>query len=67
MDKEVARQLLPIVNDHVTMGIIQQYINSRIEALRDTLEQVESAEARGAIRELRRFVNLRDEAIKNSR
>jgi hypothetical protein len=64
--KQLARRMLPLVNDVGLMDLLQEYVNYRIEKQRDILEVDLSPEARGAIRELRRFAKLRDEVIADS-
>jgi hypothetical protein len=68
MNKELSRNLLPLVNDHQTMVLLEEYVKARIEVLRDCLEHdTFSAESRGAIKELRRFFTLRDEVNSKSK
>ena len=62
MKRELAKFILPLVNDPIAMKELDAYVEYRIELHRDNLEHnVSPDESRGALRELRRFKNLRDE------
>lgn len=65
MKKELARKLLPLVNDREAMAQLEQYSASRIEFHRDQLEVGcgDVWSLRGAISELRRFKTLREEVL----
>lgn len=72
MNKEDWRKLLPLVNDYQDMEILIHYANKRIEQLHKdlespgcTLDQVRLIQ--GAIRELRRLMTLREEAISGAK
>ena len=66
MNKELAKQLLLFVNTPGNLETLQLYLNWRIEAQRDALEEnsVSSHFHQGALRELRRFSTLREDVIK---
>ena len=70
MDKQFFRSLLLLVNDKDQMERLDQYAQHRIEQHRDNLEKEKDRdrilEIQGAIKELRRFSTLRDEAIKGA-
>ena len=70
MNRDVARQLLLLVNDKEMMDRLQSYALARIEGLRGQLEiskdQDRIREIQGSIQELRRFSTLRDEAIRGA-
>jgi len=65
--KEVAKQLLPIVNVKKNTDALEVYMNHRIDELHKLLEQHEDIyninKAQGAIQEVRRLKTLRDEVI----
>ena len=67
MIKEVAKQLLPIVNVKKNTDALEVYMNHRIDELHKLLEQHEDmyniTKAQGAIQEVRRLKTLRDEVI----
>ncbi len=64
MDKNTARKLLPIVNDHVLMGILAEYAEARIAYFHKQMEHEADVKAsQGAIKELRRIATLRDEVV----
>lgn len=71
MDRLSYRKLLPLVNDYDQMERLTNYINHRIETLRDhmenTLEVDQIRASQGALKELRRFSTLRDEVLKGSK
>ena len=70
MNRDVARQLLLLVNDKEMMDRLMVYALARIEGLRGQLEiskdQDRIREIQGSIEELRRFATLRDEAIRGA-
>ena len=70
MNRDVARQLLLLVNDKEMMDRLTVYALARIEGLRGQLEiskdQDRIREIQGSIQELRRFATLRDEAIRGA-
>ena len=57
MDKQTFRALLPLVNDKAVMELLETCAKSRIEILRDQLEQTRHPErfreAQGALAEFR--------------
>ena len=67
MIKEVAKQLLPIVNVKKNTDALEVYMNHRIDELHKLLEQHEDmyniTKAQGAIQEVRRLKTLRDEVL----
>ena len=71
MHRELAREVLPLVNDKDHHDILQKYVESRIEALHVFLETTTEHEKilvlQGAIHELRRFQTIRDQAIEGAK
>lgn len=71
MDKDVARSLLPLVNDPKTLSILIEYSEYRISRLKDALSIAKTFEEvqklQGAIRELSLFKTLRDEVQEKSK
>ena len=67
MIKEVAKQLLPIVNVKKNTDALEVYMQHRIDELHKLLEQHEDmyniTKAQGAIQEVRRLKTLRDEVL----
>jgi hypothetical protein len=65
--KEVAKQLLPLVNVKKNTDILEAYMEYRVSELHKLLEQHEDIykinKAQGAIQEIRRLKTLRDEVI----
>lgn len=65
MDKKFSRALLPLVNDPDTYSLLQDYVESRIDICRDSLEKITDVEeirrTQGRISELRRLQHLKDE------
>jgi len=65
MDKKFSRALLPLVNDPDTYNLLQEYVESRIDICRDSLEKITDVEeirrTQGRISELRRLQHLKDE------
>ncbi len=66
MHREMARNVLPLVNDEDQYKILQAYVEERIKALQCFLEVQKShekmLEIQGAIAELRIFQTLREQA-----
>lgn len=71
MEKEIARKILPLVNDVEKYPLLQDYIDNRIETMRNFLENTKDhqkvLEVQGAIAELRRFQTLRDQALEGAK
>ena len=71
MNKETARKILPLVNDVERYPLLQDYIEDRIETMRNFLENTKDhqnvLEVQGAIAELRRFQTLRDQALEGAK
>jgi hypothetical protein len=71
MEKELARAIIPLVNDADHYPLLQQYVEERIEVLRTFLEKTTEhekiREIQGAIAELRRFQTLRDQALEGAK
>jgi 5-bromo-4-chloroindolyl phosphate hydrolysis protein len=67
MDKQFYRTLLMLVNDTDKYGLLQSYVDKRIQRLQNTLETCTDLEEvrrlQGRIAELRRLQHLRDEVI----
>lgn len=67
MNKELARKLLPNVNDILVREAYEEYALYRISVLKDYLVNCTSwdevLKTQGAIRELTRFSTLRDEVL----
>jgi len=67
MDKDVAKLLLPLINNVELYGVLVDYAKNRIEYHKtaciaaNTFDEVRKSQ--GAIRELSRVVTLRDEVI----
>jgi hypothetical protein len=65
--KEVAKQLLAIVNVKKNTDALEVYMQHRIDELHKLLEQHEDmyniTKAQGAIQEVRRLKTLRDEVL----
>ena len=65
MDTNVARKVLPFVNDIAHYDAFLAHVESRIETLRGFLEKEKEVdrirEIQGAIAELKRLYTLRDE------
>lgn len=70
MDRDFYRGMLPLVNEKDQMDRLCTYADVRIEQHRDHLEKEKDPsrilEIQGAIKELRRFITLRDEVIKGA-
>ena len=71
MEKEIAKKILPLVNDVEKYPLLQDYIDNRIETMRNFLENTKDhqkvLEVKGAIAELRRFQTLRDQALEGAK
>ena len=71
MEKEIAKKILPLVNDVERYPLLQDYIEDRIETMRNFLENTKDhqkvLEVQGAIAELRRFQTLRDQALEGAK
>lgn len=71
LTKEVAVDIIPLVNDPEYYDMLQGYTEYRIEQLHKQLEQSVDINAilriQGSISELRRFALLKEEAIADSR
>jgi hypothetical protein len=71
MEKDTARKILPLVNDVDKYPLLQDYIENRIETMRNFLENTKDhqkvLEVQGAIAELRRFQTLRDQALEGAK
>ena len=67
MEKVLAKKLLPLVNDIDKYSLLQEYIDNRVETMRNFLENTKDhtkiLEVQGSITELRRFQTLRDQAL----
>jgi len=66
MDKNVAKAILPVINEKEKYNLFLLYVEDRIEILRGFLEREKDPqrvrEVQGAIAELRKFFTLREEA-----
>lgn len=71
LPQKIAIDLVPVVNDIDDYGALQEYAAHRISYLHHLIENSddinEIQRSKGAIRELRRFANLREEVIADSR
>lgn len=71
MDKELAKAILPLVNEPTLYPVLMGYIDNRIEVMRGYLENQKDhnkiLEIQGAIAELRRFKTLREQAIEGAK
>jgi hypothetical protein len=67
MNRELAREILPLVNDHDFYAMVKSYADYRIKELKDQFLGVykmdDVARIQGAIMELKRFATLRDEVL----
>ena len=67
MIKELAKQMLPLVNTKKNTDILELYMDYRVNELHKLLEQHEDMyninKAQGAIQEIRRLKTLRDEVL----
>lgn len=70
MDKQVYRDLLPLVNDQDHYERLQAYIAAMIESYRSRLENEKDhylvRECQGALYELRKLQKLREAVISNA-
>jgi hypothetical protein len=71
MEKVLAKKILPLVNDVEKYPLLQDYVDNRIETMRNFLENTKEhekiLEVQGAIAELRRFQTLRDQALEGAK
>lgn len=71
MEKKIAKDILPLVNNTEQYPLLQVFVESRIETLRSYLENTKEhnkiLEIQGAIAELRRFQTLREQAIEGAK
>jgi hypothetical protein len=71
MEKVLAKKILPLVNDIEKYPLLQDYVDTRIETMRNFLENTKEhekiLEVQGAIAELRRFQTLRDQALEGAK
>lgn len=71
MEKVLAKSILPLVNDVEKYPLLQDYVDNRIETMRNFLENTKEhekiLEVQGAIAELRRFQTLRDQALEGAK
>lgn len=71
MEKELAKAILPLVNDQNLYPVLMGYIDNRIEVMRNYLETQKDhekvLEIQGAIAELRRFKTLREQALEGAK
>ena len=71
MEKVLAKKILPLVNDVEKYPLLQDYVDNRIETMRNFLENTKDhdkiLEVQGAIAELRRFQTLRDQALEGAK
>ena len=71
MEKVLAKKILPLVNDVEKYPLLQDYVDNRIETMRNFLENTKDhtklTEVQGAIAELRRFQTLRDQALEGAK
>lgn len=67
---KIARDILPLVNDPHSFDLLVEYAEYRISELHKILEttnQLELGVIQGQIKELRRLISLRDEALTDSK
>ena len=71
MHREMARGVLPLVNDEDQYKVLQDYVENRIQALHVFLEVQKShekiLEIQGAIAELRLFQTPREQAVEGAK
>ena len=71
MEKVLSKKILPLVNDVEKYPLLQDYVDNRIETMRNFLENTKEhekiLEVQGAIAELRRFQTLRDQALEGAK
>lgn len=67
MERELARKLVHFVNDPYTREAYEEYASFRISVLKDQFVNTRTFEEvcalQGAIRELSRFISLREEVL----
>lgn len=69
MDKELAKQLIPLVNNANAMLLLEMYCDNRIKRHHADMEQCSVEKLKGhqdAIAELKRFKTLRKEVIEKA-
>lgn len=70
MNKQVARDMLPLVNDPLDLLALQAYSEDRIRELLKVLETTTDMDlilrTQGSISEMRRFSSLRDRVLKDA-
>ena len=71
IEQSLAIELIPLVNDPEEFSSLKAYASYRIEqhfkAIESSDDIADIQRAQGAIRELRRIFNLRDEVLADSR
>ena len=71
MEKNLAKKIIPLVNNEDNYPLLQYYVEERIETLRTFLEKTKEheqiKEIQGAIAELRRFQTLREQAVEGAK
>ena len=71
MDKNLARELLPVVTDPDIMGVLSLYVFDRINKLHLQLESVEEyrevQRIQGQIKEIKRLLTLKEEVMANAK
>lgn len=69
MDKQIARDLLPLVHDRDNLNAIIAYAEYRISVLHKALEQSRDIDVvrmlQGSIAECRKLITLREQAVAN--
>lgn len=66
MDRDIAKDILPLVNDYDFNEMLKDYAQYRIDKLRvemDTLPVGMIEAQQGAIKELKRLLSLKDEVL----
>jgi hypothetical protein len=70
MDKKQAKSLSPLINNKEALDALVAYAEIRMDSCRTYLETAQTWEAvkelQGAVKELRRFMTLRDEVLKKA-
>mgnify|MGYP001573253828 CR=1 FL=1 len=70
MDKKQAKSLSPLINNKEAMDALVAYADIRMNTCRAYLETAPNwevvKELQGSIKELRRFMTLRDEVLKKA-
>ena len=70
LTKEIARELLPLVNDPISFDILKLYAEHRVAQLHKELETsnpIETPKLQGKLAEIKRIFGLQDEARKDSK